>query len=78
MEKRDWRIEKDHALVVLEGAAPPRRVRLPCPDLPEVVLQSINAVIVHVCVLTYKQAPLWGPHRRLCANATPAALNRLS
>ena len=39
------RIEKTRALVVLPGG---RRVPLPCPDLPEMVLQVIEAVVVSV------------------------------
>ena len=48
------KIEKESALVVMPGR---QRVPLPCPELPELVLNAIDAVVVS----TLWQALLWDP-----------------
>ncbi|KAG2435345.1 hypothetical protein HXX76_007418 [Chlamydomonas incerta] len=47
-----YRLDKSTALVVVSGPAPEQRLRipLPCPDLPERVLQAIDAVVKHESV----------------------------
>lgn len=63
-------LEKAHALVLLPDMA---RIELPCPELPEVVLQAINAVIAHESagkqVLEILPAPLLFTPSRLHESA---------
>jgi hypothetical protein len=47
LEKDSTKIEKEHALVLMPQKT---RIPLPCPDLPEIVLQSIQAVMVRTCI----------------------------
>ena len=49
--QKDYTLDKAAALVVLQGAGQPRlSVALPCPDLPELVLNVITAVQVGVWI----------------------------
>jgi hypothetical protein len=45
--QKDYTLDKTAALVVLQGAGQPQlRVALPCADLPELVINVINAIQV--------------------------------
>lgn len=52
--QKDYTLDKTASLVVLQGAGQPRLVvPLPCPDLPELVLNVITAIqVCHVCNLS--------------------------
>jgi hypothetical protein len=43
LEKDKTKIEKEHALIAMPMKL---TITLPCPDLPEIVLQSIKSVMV--------------------------------
>lgn len=45
VDAENFTIEKTHALVVLPEFL---RTPLPCPDLPDVVIQAINSVLVRL------------------------------
>lgn len=47
--QKDYTLDKTASLVVLQGAGQPRpEVPLPCPELPELVINVINAIQVRV------------------------------
>ena len=43
VDAADHKIEKESALVVLPGR---ERIPLPCPELPELVINAVNAIVV--------------------------------
>lgn len=48
--QKDYTLNKTASLVVLQGVGQPRlTVSLPCPDLPELVLNVINGIQVRGC-----------------------------
>ena len=49
VDAADHKIEKERALVVLPGR---QRVPLPCADLPELILQAIDAIVVRARMLS--------------------------
>uniref|UniRef100_A0A061RBY0 Ubiquitin carboxyl-terminal hydrolase n=1 Tax=Tetraselmis sp. GSL018 TaxID=582737 RepID=A0A061RBY0_9CHLO len=60
LDKKTYKVETRHALVVMPDRA---RVELPCPELPEVVLQSISAVIAHDAAGKQEETAVWEEDR---------------
>lgn len=56
------KIEKDHALVVMPGK---QRIPLPCPALPEIVLQVIEAIQKHEAAGTQELLSVWEEERKV-------------
>ena len=55
--QKDYTLDKTASLVVLQGAGQPRlEVPLPCPDLPELVLNVVTAIQVST-----ERGPMPGP-----------------
>ncbi|KAG2446804.1 hypothetical protein HYH02_008364 [Chlamydomonas schloesseri] len=62
-----YRLDKSQALVVVSGPGPEQRLRipLPCPDLPERVLQAIDAVVKHESVTQAEALAVFEEPRRV-------------
>eukprot|EP00951_Prasinocladus_malaysianus_P012486 scaffold93085_cov33-Prasinocladus_malaysianus.AAC.2 len=56
-------LEKHHALVIMPTKD---RISMPCPDLPEIVLQSVTSVIAHEAANKQRGLPVVG-HKADCA-----------
>eukprot|EP00798_Chlamydomonas_sp_ICE-L_P030886 gene30886-35934_t len=57
-----FRLEKSTTLVVMPGQ---ETVPLPCPDLPELVLQSVTAITAHESSSAQDTVALWEEERRV-------------
>ncbi|WIA38798.1 hypothetical protein OEZ86_002085 [Tetradesmus obliquus] len=64
--QKDYTLDKTAALVVLQGAGQPRlRVDLPCADLPELVINVINAIQAHEDASKQEAVSAWEEERRV-------------
>ncbi|KAK9828649.1 hypothetical protein WJX72_001313 [[Myrmecia] bisecta] len=61
-EPDKFRIEKQQALVVYPQGL---RVQLPCPELPELVLNAINAIAAHDSASAQEQVAVWEEEKRV-------------
>lgn len=57
-----YKIEKSHALVLLPDL---QFIPLPCPELPELILQAISATLAHDSASTADQVANWEEERRV-------------
>ncbi|WIA18510.1 hypothetical protein OEZ85_009963 [Tetradesmus obliquus] len=64
--QKDYTLDKTAALVVLQRAGQPRlRVDLPCADLPELVINVINAIQAHEDASKQEAVSAWEEERRV-------------
>jgi len=62
LSKKQYNLDKRLALVVMPGQ---QRIELPCPQLPEVVLQAISAVVAHEAASKQEEVSVWEEERRV-------------
>ncbi|CAD7697819.1 unnamed protein product [Ostreobium quekettii] len=66
VDAEKFEVEKTSALVVMPSK---RTFALPCPELPEVVLQAINAIQAHDSATLQEQVHVWEEERPVSAYA---------